>query len=286
MKKYIKNYSEFVNHKIMESEENIFSSATASNYKQANAILAINKRQSIDYDYQPEASGETEYTKKIEDFLIENGFDYKIGSNKHSFYFTNKIPCGDVRGYKNCAISHVDISSIHAVCFHITFEIENPFLEKVEEIKQEMKKYEGLSEEEWSTKVEEEFQLLLKEESKYDCYIPNFTYCYSQSLNPNVIKNIYEIMIKPENLEKSEKISKLYDEIMTLRYKVTNGTATYAEKVKYWDLMDEQKDMTEYNNPTDDELLKREQRRNKTEEDEKRENDIANDILAKLLKDK
>ncbi len=280
MKKYINNYSQFVQNKLMENKNNIFATATASNYKQANAILAFNKKQE-NYDYTYDDSRDTEYTKKIKDFLIENGFNYNIGSSKQSFYFTNKIPCGDVRGYKNCAVSHVSISSEYAVCFHITFEIENPFLEKVEEIKQEMGKYNGLSEEEL-TKVENEFMLLLDEKSKYDCYIPNFTYCYSQSLNPNVIKNIYEIMIKPENLEKSEKISKLYDEVMALRNKVMNGRATYAEKVKYWDLMDEKDDLTEYRNPTDDELLKREQRRNKTEEDEKRENDILNDLLKDI----
>lgn len=228
-----------------------------ANYKHENAILALKK----DYSYEYDNSGDTDFTKKIHQLLIDIDFNYQV-CKSCDFYFETPIPSKSIRGYKNTKISHVNISCDNEVVFHIIFDVENPQIEEINKLKAEEKKYDNLSDVEFN-KVKKEHYALLSKISELDQYISNFSYAYSQSVDADVIEAVYNEMIKPANILKSKYISEL---ITKKRYTVKDNMS-YQEKLEYWDLLDELKDLTEYNTPDEAEIEKRNKRRLKSEED-------------------
>lgn len=272
--KYYKSYNLF-NESNMENDK--FRNAVPKNYKQSNAILANNRPPFGSYEY--DKNGDTDYTEKIYKFLIDN--DYKNNNyNKTSYYFSEVIPAGDVKGYKNTVIDRVTISSENAVTFHFKFEVENPFIDEINSLKKEEEKFQGIKDKEEWVKVEDEWSKIYDRRRELDSFIPNFSYAYSQSLRPEIIENVYNEMIKHESLSKSEYISSLYKKIHKHRYKIE--TLPYKDRLDYWDWMDEMDDLTNYRNPSEADLEERNIRRNKSEEDYKKENEYMNDLLKDL----
>lgn len=253
--------------------ENYTKMNNPTNYKQENAILALAK----DYDYTYDEDGDTEYTRKIHQFLLDNGFNYRVGDSR-SFYFDKPIPSNTIRGYKNTKITHVDISSIYEVVFHIIFDIENPRIDEITKLKSEVDGYSNLSGDEFEL-VEDEYSELYSKLKNIDVYISNFTYAYSQSVDSDIIKTVYNEMIKPSNLEKSNHISELTKKHWLMQVKKDKS---YQERLEYWELMDELNDLRDYKTPDDAEMELRRKRSLKTEEDYNKEQQYMINLIKNL----
>jgi hypothetical protein len=269
--KYLKM---FETHSSQSLRNPFFKDAIAKNWKQKNAIIA-NKKVGFG-GYKHNEKGDTEYTLKIKKFLDERNF--RMSSDKTHFYFVEKIPAGTVRGYQNCYITSVHISSEYNVTFNINFEVENPFINEINILKKEEKKYEKLSDKEFEEK-KNDWEKLYNDIKKLDTYIPNFTYAYSQDIDPTVIENVYNEMIRPVNIDRTKHIQDLYQKKHKLLYNIEK--LPYKDRLDYWDLYDEYEDLVNYRTPSEVELNKRQDRRNKSEEQYNKEQEK----IIKMFKD-
>lgn len=253
-----------------------FIGVQAKNFKQENALLSIKVKKIGDYEY--DKNGDTDYTDKIYDYLNKNGYSYSVSDSK-KFYFKNPIKSGEVRGFKNTIITGVKISSLDCVVFYIKFEVENPLIDELNIINSKLKKYNTLSDIEFN-KVKNEWKKLFNRKNDIDQYIADFTFAYSQSIDPNVIKEVYEKLHDKTNHKRNNRIKELEKIIHKMRYRIED--LSYEEKLDYWDYMDEYNDLYKNYTPSKKELADRKARREKSEEEYKKEQqdfiNLINDI--------
>lgn len=255
----------------------IFKDCTPTNWKQKNAMSVMFKDRNRDFDTEcvvaVECKGMEAILAEVNDMPIE-AFELQ------RFYFKQLIYLGDVMDYKNVGLLAVEYNNGHIV-FHIKFDIENPFIDEINALKEDMKQYDGMSNSQFAS-VYNEWDIKNTKKRNLDSYIPDFTYAYSYDVTQSLSMILAE-MEKPEAKEHAKKAIKLIHGIRQIRASKGFDQMTYDQRKAYWKLNDEYNDITEAHIPTDEELAMRKRAQEQTEEEYKRQNNIAADLLTELL---
>lgn len=258
----------------------LFKGMTPANWKQENTLAVVNEKLGVNRaDYCPKK--QTEFQKSVTKQIVEKlkeVIDHETPFSPHYYYFKHLLPLGKIHGYQNACLQSIslDMFAPEKIVFHIKFEVENLYQDKIDQLKTELEKYNGLNEEQFAA-VEQEWQTVYDEMKKYDVFIYNGDYAYIYELGND--ENLNKVLACLNNPEYKAHASRGI-EVHTLQREMSRiKNMSYEQLLVYWDIYDECNDIS-YNNVPDAQELERRKKRRETSE---QEYNASNEKMRKMM---
>lgn len=267
---------------MLDDHRKLFKGVIPSNWKQANVIHATFKDHDSNRfcDYKKESKFKSEL--KIIKKKCSSVMNMKEHFSCHYFYLLEQLPLGSVLGYENARLESIDINSFdNRIIFHIKFDVENPFIAKIAELKAIDKTFEGLTNEQFKAR-EKDWKRNNNELRKYDLTLYDFTYAYSYDLPNGKLSEIIELLDKPEYIAFAKNFISLSNKLHEMQYSLT--TMSFEELKIYWDLYDEHNDIFYGVKPDEKTLQQRKERRLQTKEQYDEKNRKVKIIMDEFIK--
>lgn len=261
------------------------------NWRQENTMKATFKDYSEVDDYSNKKLNKEQKKLNTEIFKsLSSTFKGLIDAWTHEyFYLKEPMPIGDVVGYKNASIDHVSINrSIYLgdhITLHITFEIENPYQQRIDELKEIERKY--INKE--ITLTEDESMKNYEEERWLNPYLSNFSYCFLYDIDFEKLQQLVELIKQPDYIDFATDYLKLikkrnpYLHRLRMRGRPDNIDLTYQETLEYWDICDLIDDINYRKKVTPKILHQRHLRRTKPEQQYNEENERMKKMLEPIF---
>lgn len=247
----------------------VFKDCTPTNWKQQNAMNNMFKDGWREFDIP---RGDRPLCLPIIKAI-------KMLPRDERFYFKTPLSLGSVLVFENAFLISVEFNYDHLV-FHIRFDVENPHITQIAELKRIDSSYSTLTKTEFN-QVQPEWYKNYESLRKLDAYIPDFAYAYSYDLSDEMVSTIIDAMTAPEALPFAQHAVSMRSTLHQLRHGATLLTQLPLEALKkYWRLNDQYDDLVNGKQPSPEIIQLREVRYNQNESEYKKQQDRIINLLS------